>query len=167
MFNIVRLTNFIMSLKINEAAPDFKLVNTEKKEVSLSDLNGKNTVLLFFPLAFTSVCTSELCSVRDNYNIYNQLNAEVYGISVDSLFTLAKFKEEQRLNFNLLSDFNKEVSKAYNSLYENFAFDMHGVSKRSAFVIDKNGLLRYAEILENAGQLPDFDAIQSSLKNLG
>lgn len=156
-----------MSLKINEAAPDFKLVNTEKKEVSLSDLNGKNTVLLFFPLAFTSVCTSELCSVRDNYNIYNQLNAEVYGISVDSLFTLAKFKEEQRLNFNLLSDFNKEVSKAYNSLYENFAFDMHGVSKRSAFVIDKNGLLRYAEILENAGQLPDFDAIQSSLKNLG
>lgn len=155
-----------MSLKINEAAPDFKLVNTEKKEVSLSDLKGKNTVLLFFPLAFTSVCTSELCSVRDNYSIYNQLDAEVYGISVDSLFTLGKFKEEQRLNFNLLSDFNKEASKAYDSLYENFAFGMQGVSKRSAFVIDKNGILRYAEILENAGQIPDFEAIQSTLRNL-
>lgn len=155
-----------MSLKINETAPDIKLVNTEKKEVSLSDLKGKNTVLLFFPLAFTSVCTSELCSVRDNYSIYNQLNAEVYGISVDSLFTLGKFKEEQRLNFNLLSDFNKEASKAYDSLYENFAFGMQGVSKRSAFVIDKNGILRYAEILENAGQIPDFEAIQSTLRNL-
>jgi len=160
------LTNFIMSLKINEAAPDFKLTNTDKKEVSLSDLKGKNTVLLFFPLAFTSVCTSELCSIRDNYSIYNQLNAEVYGISVDSLFSLGKFKEEQRLNFNLLSDFNKETSKAYHTLYESFAFGMQGVSKRSAFVIDKNGILKYAEVLENAGQLPDFDAIKTTLQGL-
>lgn len=155
-----------MSLKINEAAPDFKLTNTDKKEVSLSDLKGKNTVLLFFPLAFTSVCTSELCSIRDNYSIYNQLNAEVYGISVDSLFSLGKFKEEQRLNFNLLSDFNKETSKAYHTLYESFAFGMQGVSKRSAFVIDKNGILKYAEVLENAGQLPDFDAIKTTLQGL-
>ncbi len=155
-----------MSLKINEAAPNFKLMNTDKKEVSLSDLKGKNTVLLFFPLAFTSVCTSELCSIRDNYSVYNQLNAEVYGISVDSLFSLGKFKEEQRLNFDLLSDFNKETSKAYHTLYESFAFGMQGVSKRSAFVIDKNGILKYAEVLENAGQLPDFDAIKTTLQGL-
>lgn len=155
-----------MSLKINEAAPNFKLVNTEKKEITLSDLKGKNTVLLFFPLAFTSVCTTELCSIRDNYSVYNQLNAEVFGISVDSLFTLAKFKEEQKLNFELLSDFNKDVSKAYETLYENFAFGMQGVSKRSAFVIDKNGVLKYAEVLENAGQLPNFEAIKTTLQNL-
>lgn len=155
-----------MSLKINEVAPNFKLVNTEKKEIALSDLKGKNTVLLFFPLAFTSVCTSELCSIRDNYAIYNQLNAEVFGISVDSLFSLAKFKEEQKLNFDLLSDFNKEASKLYETLYDTFAFGMHGVSKRSAFVIDKNGILKYAEVLENAGQLPDFEAIQTTLRSI-
>ena len=105
-------------------------------------------VLLFFPLAFTSVCTAELCSVRDNYALYNELNAVVYGISVDSAFTLAKFKEEQRLNFDLLSDFNKTASTAYDCLYSEFALGMKGVSKRSAFVIDKDGMIQYAEVLE-------------------
>lgn len=155
-----------MSLQIGQKAPDFKLFSTEKKEISLSEQKGKNVVLLFFPLAFTSVCTAELCSVRDNYALYNELNAVVYGISVDSAFTLAKFKEEQRLNFDLLSDFNKIASTAYDCLYSEFALGMKGVSKRSAFVIDKDGMIQYAEVLENAGEQPNFSKITAALEKL-
>lgn len=147
-------------------APDFSLFNQSKEKVSLSDLKGQNVLLLFFPLAFTSTCTTELCSVRDSISFYNNANAKVYGISVDSLFTLGKFKEEQQLNFDLLSDFNKEVSASYNSLYENFVLDMKGVSKRSAFVINKEGEIVYEEILEDAGKIPNFEEIQKVLNSL-
>jgi peroxiredoxin len=152
-----------MKVEIGSPAPAFSLYNTEKKKISLSDYKGKNVVILFFPLAFTGTCTKELCNIRDNISAYNNSNAEVIGISVDSLYSLAKYKEEQRLNFELLSDFNKEVSLAYGSLYEIFGFDMKGVGKRSAFVIDKEGIVRYAEILENAGEIPDFSAVQKTL----
>ena len=155
-----------MALQIGQQAPDFTLFNTEKKEVSLSEQKGQNVLLLFFPLAFTSVCTAELCSVRDNLKMYEGLNAKPFGISVDSLHTLKKFKEEQNLNFELLSDFNKEVSKAYGSLYQQFGYGMRGVSKRAAFVVDKDGLIRYAEVLENAGLQPNFDAINEALSAL-
>lgn len=155
-----------MALKIGDKAPDFKLYNSDKQEVSLSDFKGKNVVILFFPLAFTSVCTAELCEMRDNIGTYASLNAEIVGISVDSLFTLEKFKAEQKLPFNLLSDFNKETSAAYGSLYENFVLGMKGVSKRSAFVIDSEGIIQYAEVLESAGDVPNFEAVQSALKSL-
>ena len=147
-------------------APNFTLRDSDKNEVSLSQFSGKNVVLVFFPLAFTGVCTTELCSLRDSIAVYNNLNAEVLGISVDSLFTLDKFKNEQSLNFTLLSDFNKEVSAAYGCLYENFVLDMKGVSKRSAFVIDAKGAVQYAEVLESAGDLPNFEAIQACLTSL-
>lgn len=150
-------------LKVGDQAPEFKLYDTQKKETTLGDYKGKNVVLLFFPLAFTSTCTKELCSIRDNYNVYEQLNADVVGISVDSLFTLDKFKQEQNLNFPLLSDFNKEASKAYDALYEDFVFGMKGVSKRAAFVVGTDGKIKYAEVLASAGDLPDFDGIQKSL----
>ena len=153
-------------IKVGQQAPDFTLYDSDKQKVSLSDYKGKNVLLLFYPQAFTGTCTKELCSTRDNIALYNQANAQVFGISVDSIFTLAKFKEEQHLNFPLLSDFNKTTSTAYGSLYENFAFDMHGVSKRSAFIVDKQGIVRYAEVLETASDLPDFDAIQKTLKDL-
>lgn len=155
-----------MSIQVGQHAPDFTLFDTDKKEVTLSALRNRNVVLVFFPLAFTGVCTAELCSLRDNISSYVALNADVLGISVDSLFSLQKFREEQSINFPLLSDFNKEVSSAYGSLYENFAFGMKGVSKRSAFVIDKEGIVRYAEVLEDAGKIPDFDAIQNVLNTL-
>jgi peroxiredoxin len=155
-----------MSLQIGQQAPDFKLRDTEKNAISLSEQKGKNVVLLFFPLAFTSTCTKELCSVRDNIAFYGNVNATVYGISVDSLFALGKFKEEQSLNFSLLSDFNKDASRAYETIYEDWFNDMKGVSKRSAFVIDKEGIIRYAEVLENAGDIPNFDAIQACLSTL-
>ena len=155
-----------MPISIGQNAPNFSLFDTDKNLVHLADAKGKNVVLLFFPLAFTGVCTTELCNVRDNIAAYNSTNAQVYGISVDSLFTLDKFKQEQSLNFTLLSDFNKEVSTAYGCLYENFVLDMKGVSKRSAFVIDAQGAVQYAEVLESAGDLPNFEAIQACLATL-
>ncbi len=155
-----------MALQIGDKAPDFKLYNSEKQEVSLSDYKGKNVVVLFFPLAFTGVCTAELCEMRDNIAAYSSLNAEILAISVDSLFTLEKFKEEQKLPFNLLSDFNKEVSASYGSLYENFVLGMKGVSKRSAFVVDTEGTVQYTEVLESAGDIPNFQAVQTALQGL-
>jgi len=153
-------------IETGQKAPSFELYNSEKEKVKLEDYKGKNVLLLFFPLAFTSTCTAELCSVRDNLANYNQLNAQVFGISVDSLHTLNRFKQDQQLNFPLLSDFNKEVSTAYGSLYETFDYGMKGVSKRSAFVIDKEGVVKYAEVLENAGEVPDFTAINQALAAL-
>ncbi|HYH16009.1 MAG TPA: redoxin domain-containing protein [Flavisolibacter sp.] len=155
-----------MKVQVGQAAPDFALYDNEKNKITLSEQKGSNVVLLFFPAAFTGVCTAELCSVRDNLKNYENVNAKVYGISVDSLFTLNKFKQEQNLNFPLLSDFNKETSKAYGSIYESFVFDMQGVSKRSAFVVDKEGIIRYAEVLENAGEQPNFEAISQTLQTL-
>jgi len=152
-----------MALQVGQTAPDFTLYNTEKQEVKLSDQRGQNVLLLFFPLAFTSVCTAELCDVRDNLKVYEGFNAKPYGISVDSLFSLKKFKEEQNLNFDLLSDFNKETSRTYGALYETFGFGMQGVTKRAAFVIDENGIIQYAEVLENAALQPDFGAIRETL----
>jgi peroxiredoxin len=155
-----------MSIQVGQQAPDFTLYDSDKQKVTLSQYKGKNVLLLFFPQAFTGTCTKELCSTRDNIALYNEANAQVLGISVDSIFTLAKYKEDQRLNFPLLSDFNKTASTEYGSLYDTFVFDMKGVSKRSAFVIDKEGVIRYAEVLESAGDLPDFAAIQKTLKEL-
>jgi peroxiredoxin len=153
-------------VQVGQEAPDFTLYNSEKEKVTLSSFKGKNVLLLFFPQAFTGTCTKELCSTRDNIALYDQANAQVLGISVDSVFTLARYKEDQQLNFPLLSDFNKTVSTDYGTLYDTFVFDMRGVSKRSAFVIDKAGIVRYAEVLETASDLPDFAAIQQILKSL-
>jgi glutaredoxin-dependent peroxiredoxin len=154
------------AIQVGQPAPDFILYNSDKQKVSLSDFAGKNVLLLFFPQAFTGTCTKELCSTRDNIALYNQADAEVLGISVDSVFTLARYKEDQHLNFPLLSDFNKTVSTTYGALYDNFVFDMHGVSKRSAFVVDKQGIIRYAEVLETATDLPNFDAIHKILEKV-
>jgi len=155
-----------MSIQIGSTAPSFTLKASDKSDVSLSDYAGKNVVVLFFPLAFTGVCTTELCSIRDNKSDYESLNAEVLAISVDSLFTLEKFKSEQGFNFPLLSDWNKDVSASYGALYDEFVLGMKGVSKRSAFVVDKEGKIRYAEVLENAGELPNFVAINETLKEV-
>ena len=153
-------------IKPGQQAPDFSLFDSDKKKVSLADYRGRSILLLFFPMAFTSTCTKELCSTRDNIALYDQANAQVLGISVDSVYTLARYKEEQRLNFPLLSDFNKEVSAAYGALYEVFNYEMKGVSKRAAFVIGGTGIVEYAEILENAGNLPDFNAIHACLSRI-
>ncbi|MBW8050279.1 MAG: peroxiredoxin [Cytophagales bacterium] len=155
-----------MNVEKGQQAPSFTLRDTEKNEVSLDDFKGKNVVLLFFPLAFTGVCTKELCATRDDLAFYDDLNAQVLAVSVDSLFSLGKFKEEQNLNFPLLSDFNKETARSYGALYEEFGLGMKGVAKRSAFVIDANQVIRYAEVLESVDDLPNFDAIKETLSSL-
>ena len=155
-----------MNIEIGQKAPSFKLYDTDKKEHSLEDCKGHNVVLLFFPFAFTSVCTREMCQMRDEYSMYNDMDAIIFGLSVDSLFTLKKWKEEHNLQFTLLSDFNKEASKAYDSLYDTWTYGYHGVSKRASFVIDKNGILRYMEILPVAGDYPNIEAIKETLKLL-
>ncbi|MDB5018220.1 MAG: peroxiredoxin [Mucilaginibacter sp.] len=155
---------FTMSLQPGQPAPQFALYSSALKEVSLSDFKGKKVVLHFFPMAFTGVCTTQLCTMRDNFGYYDGLNAVILGISVDSPFTLAKFKEENNYQFELLSDFNKEVSTAYGAIYEQFVFGLKGVSKRAAFVIDEDQKIIYAEVLEVATELPDFNAIAEKVK---
>lgn len=154
----------IMNLTIGQPAPQFTLTSSELQEVSLADFKGKKVVVHFFPLAFTGVCTTQLCTMRDNFGWYEGQNAQILGISVDSPFTLAKFKEVNEYQFPLLSDFNKDVSAAYGALYEQFVFGMKGVSKRAAFVIDENQNIVYAEVLDSAGDLPDFEAIAEKVK---
>lgn len=154
-----------MSVLFNRAAPDFSLYNQNKELIRLSALKGNNILLLVFPLAFTSTCTTELCSVRDNLQWYVGQKTRVLGISVDSVFTLRKFRDEQKLNFDLLSDFNREISAAYGCLYPEFILGMKGVSKRASFLIDKEGIIRYSEVLENANDLPDFSALRQCLQS--
>ena len=152
-----------MPIQTGSPAPQFILKSSELKDVSLSDFKGKKVVLHFFPLAFTGVCTAQLCHMRDNFGYYDGVNAIILGVSVDSPFTLAKFKEENNYQFELLSDFNKDVSAAYGALYESL-YGMNGVSKRAAFVIDEQQNIIYDEVLESANDLPNFDAIAEKVK---
>ncbi|PJA99798.1 MAG: peroxiredoxin, partial [Ignavibacteriales bacterium CG_4_9_14_3_um_filter_30_11] len=134
--------------------PDFNLLNANNERVSLSSFKGKKVVVLFFPLANTGVCTKEMCTFRDELKSYENLNAQILGISVDSPFTLKLWAEKNNYTFPLLSDFNKEAATSFGALYDIFApgkLDFKGVAKRSAFVIDAEGKIKYAEVLENAG----------------
>jgi peroxiredoxin len=155
-----------MTLNIGSTAPDFTLKNSDLEDVTLADQRGQNVILLFFPLAFTGICTEELCYMRDGISKFNDLNSNILAISVDSPFTLKKFKEENALNFPLLSDFNKEVSQAYGAFYKEFVLGLKGVSKRAVFLLDKNGMLQYSEVLENAGDLPNFESLEKALSDL-
>ena len=152
-----------MSLQVGDKAPDFKLFSSELKEVSLADYKGQKLVIHFFPLAFTGTCTTQLCTMRDSFGYYEGMNTAIVGVSIDSPFTLAKYKEVEAYQFPLLSDFNKEASQAYGAFYEEFKFNLKGVSKRAAFVIDEDGNIAYAEVLEDAGDLPIFDAIKKAV----
>jgi peroxiredoxin len=155
-----------MALHIGDHAPAFSLYDSEKQLISLSDYEGKNLLILFFPLAFTGVCTKELCGMRDDIANYQHLGTEVVAISIDTPHTLKKFRDDNAFNFPLLSDFNKTTSTAYECIYEEFVLGMKGVSKRSAFVVDKQGIIKYAEVLETAGDVPNFDAIKEALTSL-
>ncbi len=155
-----------MAITIGDMAPDFTLKSHQGGELKLSSYKGENVLILFFPFAFSGICTKELCQTRDDLAFYNSIHAKVIGISVDSHHTLAKFAEVNNLEFPLLTDFNKEVMTAYGSIYDNFIGYYNGVAKRSAFVVDKEGVIRYAEVLESAGDIPNFEAIQAVLKEL-
>ncbi|TVQ02125.1 MAG: peroxiredoxin [Balneolaceae bacterium] len=146
-------------MKKGDKAPDFSLQNTEGNYITLSEITGEGkSLLLFFPLAFSGICTDEMCIIRDNMKLYNSLKVNVAGISIDSFFTLREFKRSNNLNFILLSDFNKTASRNYQCIYEDY-YGMKGVSKRGAFVIDRDKTILYAEILDQDDQFPDFNTI--------
>jgi len=159
-----------MPLKAGDAAPNFTLRDTNNESVSLADFKGKkNVVVLFFPAVGTSVCEKELCSTRDSMKDYENLDAQVLAISVDGPFSQKLWADKNKFNFPLLSDFNKEVSPAYGAFYDVWLpgkWDLKGVSKRSAFVVDKKGIVQYAEVLESAGDEPNYNSIQETLKKL-
>jgi len=158
-----------MSVKVGDKAPTFTLFNQDAQKVSLDDFKGKKIVLLFFPFANTGVCSKEMCTFRDELKVYEDLDAQVLGVSVDSLFALKMWQEKNNANFPLLSDFNKEVTKSYGILYDNFGggkYGYIGVAMRSAFVIDKDGTVKYAESHENAGEEPSYENIKSALEKL-
>lgn len=155
-----------MAIAVGSKAPDFTLINTEKKEVSLKDFAGKTLVINFFPAAFTGVCTEQLCSNRDELSFYNDIGASVVAVSVDLPFSLGIFKAQQNINFDLLSDFNKSMIKAYDMYLEDFVLGLKGVSKRGVVVVDKNGNIAYAEETANPGTQVNFAALKQSLEKL-
>ncbi|MEI6085191.1 MAG: redoxin domain-containing protein [Verrucomicrobiota bacterium] len=163
-----------MALKIGDKAPDFTLSSKQAdgiKLIKLSDNFGKtNTLLLFVPMAFTGVCTKEFCDVTAGLSAYTALNASVLGISGDSPFAQEQWAQKEKIQLPLLSDYEHKVAAAYGCAYDSFLpaknLPMGGVPKRSAFVVDKGGVIRYAEIKESAGDLPNFDAIKACLATL-
>lgn len=153
-------------LQTGDTAPHFTMYDSEKKIVNNETLKGHKALLLFIPAAFTSTCTKEFCMIRDDIARYNSMDAKVIGISTDTVYVLAKWKEEQQLNFTLASDYNKDVTAAFQVAYGTFNFGMKGTAKRAAFILDTDGIIRYTEVLENAGQLPDFEKINEVLQSL-
>jgi peroxiredoxin len=163
-----------MALKVGDKAADFELATKTAegpKKLKLSDnLGKKNTVLLFFPMAFTGVCTKEMCEVSQGLNAYTSLNAEVWGISGDNPFAQEAWAQKEKITVPLLADYEHKVARAYGVAYDSFLpqlnLGMGGVPKRSAFVIDKQGVVRYAESNDDPKQLPNFGKIKETLAQL-
>lgn len=163
-----------MSINVGDKAPDFTLVSQTANGpelVTLSDLIGKsNIVLLFVPMAFTGGCTTELCGISNSISEYSALDAEVFGISGDNPFAQEEWAKKEGITIRLLSDYDHAVTAAYGIAYKQFLPEknliMGGVSKRSAFVIDKAGIVKYAEVQEHPKDMPDFEAIKSTLRSL-
>jgi peroxiredoxin len=154
-----------MAADVGSKAPDFTLTNQERQPVTLSAQRGRPVVLAFFPAAFSSVCQKELCTFRDSMARLGQAEAQVYGISVDTFFTLKAFHDQQKLSFPLLSDFNKQVIRDYGVFNEDM-IGLKGIAKRAVFVIDKDGVVRHREVLEDARNEPDYERVFSSLHAL-
>ena len=154
-----------MAADVGSKAPDFTLTNQDRQPVTLSEQRGRPVVLAFFPAAFSSVCQKELCTFRDSIARLGQARAQVYGISVDTFFTLKAFHDQQKLSFPLLSDFNKQAIHEYGVFNEDM-IGLKGIAKRAVFVIDKDGVVRHREVLEDARNEPDYERVFSSLASL-
>ena len=154
-----------MPVDVGTKAPDFTLTNEERQPVTLSQQRGKPVVLAFFPAAFSSVCQKELCTFRDSLGRLNDAQAQVYGISVDTFFTLKAFHDSQKLTFPLLSDFNKEVIREY-GVFNPDMIGLKGIGKRAVFVLDRDGVVRHKEVLEDARNEPNYEAVFSALEKV-
>ena len=154
-----------MSATVGSKAPDFTLMNENREPVTLSSQKGHPVVLAFFPAAFSGVCTKELCTFRDSLAKLNNAKAKIYGISVDTFFTLKAFQADQKLTFPLLSDFNKEVIRSYGVFNEDM-IGLKGIAKRAVFVLDKDGVVRHKEVLDDARNEPDYQKVFDTLGKL-
>ena len=153
-----------MAVKVGEKAPSISLFDTERKERTLNEFARRKVVLVFYPGAFTSVCTKELCTFRDSLARFNQMNAQVLGISVDAPFATAAFASQNQLQFPLLSDYNRTASKLYGGVHEDFVgLKGYSVSKRAVFVLDENGIVKYAWVSENPGVEPNYEEVSAAL----
>ena len=155
-----------MSADVGSMAPDFTLPNQDREPVTLSKQRGRPIVLAFFPAAFSSVCQKELCTFRDALSQLNRVNAQVYGISVDTFFALKAFADQQHLTFPLLSDFNKQVIGEYGVFNEDM-IGLKGIAKRAVFVLDKNGVVRHREVLDDARNEPNYQKAYDAVAALG
>ena len=154
-----------MPADVGSKAPDFTLMNQDRQPVTLSQQRGKPVVLAFFPAAFSSVCEKELCTFRDSMAQLNRTNAQVFGISVDTFFALKAFQDQQHLTFPLLSDFNKQVIRDYGVFNEDM-IGLKGIAKRAVFVLDKDGIVRHREVLEDARNEPDYQVVFAALAKM-
>jgi peroxiredoxin len=156
-----------MPVKIGDKAPEFTLFDTEKKSRTLKEFLRKKTVLAFYPGAFTGVCDKELCTFRDSLAAFNRLNAQVVGISVNDPFSNKGFATVNKLTFPLLSDLTRQTAKTYAGVHENFAgVTGHTVSKRAVFVLDGNGIVKYAWISEIPATEPNYNEITKALQTI-
>ena len=151
-----------MAADVGSKAPDFTLTNQDRQPVTLGEQRGRPVVLAFFPAAFSSVCQKELCTFRDSMGRLGEAKAQVFGISVDTFFTLKAFHDQQKFSFPLLSDFNKEAIRDYGVFNEDM-IGLKGIAKRAVFVIDKDGVVRHREVLEDARNEPDYEKVFSAL----
>ncbi|MGE0702912.1 MAG: redoxin domain-containing protein [Vicinamibacterales bacterium] len=154
-----------MHVDVGTPAPDFTLVNQDREPVTLSGSRGRCVVLAFFPAAYSATCIQELCTIRDHLATLGTARAQVYGISVDSFFALKAFQRDQNLPFPLLSDFNKKVIRLYGVFNEDM-IGLKGLAKRSVFVLDVDGVVRYREVLEDARDEPDYSKVFQTLAEL-
>lgn len=153
-------------IQIGNEAPDFSLLDAFGKDpVTLSEHRGQPVVLMFVPLAFSGTCTEELCHVGENWNQWGALGASVYAISIDSPFSNQQWRKEMDVPFPILSDFNKKAARAFGVLQDDF-FGLHGVAKRSVFVVDGEGRVAYSWVSDNPGVLPPFDEIAGAVSSL-
>jgi peroxiredoxin len=156
-----------LSVEVGQKSPDFQLPDQDRKERTLKDFHGKKTVLAFFPGAFTSVCTKEMCTFRDSMQAFNSLNAQVVGISVNDPFTNKAFTEANKLQFPVLSDYLRETVKKFNVFHEDFAgLKGYTAAKRSVFILDEKGVVRYRWITEDPGVQPNYDEVRNTLAKI-
>lgn len=153
-------------IDLGNRAVDFKLFDTDRKERSLDEFKGKKVALAFFPGAFTGACTKEMCAFRDAMTNFNEMNAQVIGVSVDSPFANKAFAEANKLNFPLLSDYTREVSQMYGGVYNDFAgLRGYTAAKRSVFVLDQTGVVKYKWVSDDPGKEPPYEEITKILNS--
>jgi peroxiredoxin len=154
-------------IQVGQKAPDFKLIDINKQEVTLANFKGKNLIIFFFPAAWTGTCTKEMCSVQEDFNMYSKLNTQVIGVSVDSHWALKRFGEDYKIQYPLLSDFNRVAINDYGVVFPDlFAGVYKGVAKRATFVIDETGIVRFVDVVPNIGDVPNMEVIKDALAQL-